>query len=318
MVEMARKALPFSKRRPEQPALFLFLRKVKAGRYVSALECAELLRLRTSSHPCPSSRHGPHQHRKLACEFQQVPASGNSFCQCAVWAQTLSLNDNKSVIPVHLDPSYTPVVPRIERIGKAENARQLRNQLPLFHGKIVQPAGLGKSAAMIARNICHGYDFLPRPADDGIQLADPSLRIFVMILIPVESANLMDCRCGHEKLTRVLAVSVQQAKVSQAIMNLHRKTGDTPTVLQVGIQKRGPGLQLLEGRFPGGFAPRQGGTPDLPERALGRHHLSITFYSYPTLGTNSILPSLERSRGCVCVDGRKSPFQNIEIMDFAE
>jgi hypothetical protein len=75
-----------------------------------------------------------------------------------------------------------------------------------------------------------------------------------MILISVESANLMDRRCSPKKVARILIVAIQQTKASQAIMKLNRKTGYTPTVLQVGIQKGGPDLQLLEGGFPSVFA----------------------------------------------------------------
>jgi hypothetical protein len=97
-----------------------------------------------------------------------MPRSGNFFRQLTFRMQTLCLYLDIAFVPAHLDPFDGAVVTRIERIGKAENARQQRDQFPLFHWEIAQPGGLRKSATMIARDVSHGYNFLPRPANDRI------------------------------------------------------------------------------------------------------------------------------------------------------
>src|SRR5258708_3636928 len=121
---------------------------------------------------------------------------------------------------------------------------------------------------MIARHTGHGHDFLARPSHNVVQLAYHSLGPLVVVLLAGKPANFMDHSGGPQQLARILSGFLQEAKVSQAVMNLNGESGNAATMLQVSIKESGPGLQLLKRCFTCSLSLGQGGPPNAPEGAL--------------------------------------------------
>src|SRR5271157_5051579 len=88
-------------------------------------------------------------------------------------------------------------------------------------------------------------------------------------------------------------------------------------VTNIGIQKRSPGPQFLQGRFFEGRPARQLSAPPSPKRTSSQHFLAVEVQPFLPLVRNPLLPA-RGVFGTNVVMRPDSGAQNIKVMHLAE